>query len=216
MSLKIIIDNRELRTPTVRKLYDLGVDIEVKHLPVADFIVSDRVGVEKKTSNDLNSSIIDSRLFQQAEDLKNNFERPVILIEGNSLFNGRLHPNSVRGAIASLMIDFGIPVIMTDNGEETAFFLVALAKREQEEHKRKVLYNAQRKPLDEIKLKEHIIASLPNVGGQLAKNLLEHFRTIEKVFTASEEDLTEVEGIGEIKAKRIRDLVTKEYEDKVH
>jgi ERCC4-type nuclease len=46
-----------------------------------------------------------------------------------------------------------------------------------------------------------------------AQALLEHFSTVETVMTANEEDLQEVEGVGEVTAERIREVVGSDYEN---
>ena len=50
--------------------------------------------------------------------MKDNFEKPIIIIEGDTLY-GRLQPNAVRGALASVIIDLGIPIIWTKNPADT-------------------------------------------------------------------------------------------------
>jgi len=46
----------------------------------------------------------------------------------------------------------------------------------------------------------------------LAERLLKHFKTVENVFTAKEEELMKVEGVGKERAKKIREVLTAEYE----
>ncbi len=60
-----------------------------------------------------------------------------------------------------------------------------------------------------------MVCGLPKINTVKAKNLLKRFGTVEKVFTATEEELKETEGIGEILAKRIRKLLTKRYEKSI-
>jgi ERCC4-type nuclease len=54
---------------------------------------------------------------------------------------------------------------------------------------------------------------LPMIGPKLAKTLLNHFGTIEKLAAASEDDLKAVSGLGEKRAKLIRALICYEYRD---
>ena len=48
-------------------------------------------------------------------------------------------------------------------------------------------------------------------GRAVARNLLRHFGSIEKVMTATKEELQEVEMVGPRIAERIRELVGGEY-----
>ncbi|ERH02651.1 MAG: ERCC4-type nuclease [Halonotius sp. J07HN6] len=45
-----------------------------------------------------------------------------------------------------------------------------------------------------------------------ARSLLEHFKTVEAVMTAREDDLLAVDGVGEVTAEKIRDVVGSDYE----
>lgn len=208
----VIIDSRELKSMAAKTLYERGVKIKSEHLEIADFVVSDRVAIERKTINDFESSIIDGRLFKQCEELIDNYERPVLIIEGGSLFAGRLHPNSVRGALASITTDYGMPVITVDDGVETALIIIAYARREQSELKRPVIYNAKKKKVTDSDFMESVIASFPNIGAQIAINLLKHFKTLHNIFNAGEEDLMQVDKVGPFIAKRLIELINKEYD----
>ena len=42
----------------------MGLNIKLKQLTVADYVISDKVGIERKAAKDFNDSIIDGRLFQ--------------------------------------------------------------------------------------------------------------------------------------------------------
>ena len=103
--ITIYMDVRE-RNSKILKTLRKNAKIELKHLNVGDFILSDRVGVERKSSSDFLRSIMDRRLLSQAASLSENFKRPILIIEGTrdiySLTG--IHPNAVRGALASLAI----------------------------------------------------------------------------------------------------------------
>lgn len=209
--LKIIIDSRELRSKVATSLYERGIKLIPEALPVGDFIVSDRVCVERKTAEDFISSIIDGRVFRQASLLLSNFDCPLMIVEGDVFESPRIHPNAVRGALASLCIDFRLPILFACDIDETVLFLIALAKREQIEKNRHVSLRGRKKPVHDSALQEHIVSSLPSVGASLAKNLLSHFKSVEHVFNASEEELKDVPLLGEKKSKRIKDIIKKEY-----
>lgn len=61
--LKIIADHREVPSGIVDELVRLGVEVEARQLKVGDFILSDRVGVERKSVGDFLQSIVDKRLM---------------------------------------------------------------------------------------------------------------------------------------------------------
>jgi ERCC4-type nuclease len=211
--VQIVIDSRELRSNVVKKLYELGVEIKTEPLEVGDFLLSDEVAVERKTIGDFLSSIIDGRLFQQLSQMSKHFAKPVVIVEGNEdIYSIRaMHPNAIRAAIASIAVDFRMPVIYSQSEEETALFLYTIAKREQIESKKSVNIRGAKKPFSNKFLQEYLVTGLPGIGIGIARNMLKHFKTVEKIFTASEEELQNVEKIGEKKAKKIKEILTKEY-----
>ncbi|MEM3608549.1 MAG: ERCC4 domain-containing protein [Candidatus Bathyarchaeia archaeon] len=212
-SVKVIADHREANSRVVAELSRLGVDVELASLPHGDYILSERVAVERKTVNDFASSIIDGRLFEQASTLKREFERPLIIMEGINPPARDVRPEALIGALGSLLVDYGLPVVWTRDSSETALLLASIARREQVEGRKPPRIRCEKKPLSVRELQEYIVAGLPNVDSTLARRLLQRFKTVERVFTASMGELKSVEGIGDKKSKLIRDVLTSIYED---
>jgi Fanconi anemia group M protein len=210
--IRVLVDSREMRSEVVKLLREFGANLEIKNLEIADYVLSDRVAVERKTVDDFVDSLISDRLFQQLLKLKT-YPRPLIVLEGENIYRRAVHPNAIRGAIATIVTDFGIPMIFTKDEKETAEFIFAIARREQEEKKRKVVehFGKTKRTLKEEQ--EYVVSALSGVGSVIAKNLLEHFQTIERIATASEKELMEVPKVGEKTAKRIRLLMTTPYSE---
>ncbi len=209
--LAIAVDHREKSSGVIKELIDMGIKIELKQLNVGDYIISDRVAVEYKTVQDFVDSIIDGRLLEQIKGLREGYFKPLIIIEGDEdIFSQRnIHPNAIRGMLATITVSYGIPVIQTKNFKETANLLAVIAKRESEEGRNFSFHN--RKPTTLKDQQEYIVSSLPNIGPSLAKDLLQFFGTPRAIFNASEQDLKKVEGIGEKLAKNIKEVSEKEY-----
>ncbi len=180
-----------------------------------DFVLSDRVAVERKTVDDFANSIVDGRLFSQAKTLKESYEKPMVVIEGENWQPARnVSPEAIMGALASLLVDYSLPVVRTRTSTETALLLVSLGRREQIDEGRKPKTRAIPKPEDPAALQEYIVASLPNVDTVRSRRLLQRFGTVERIFTTQKSELSEVEGIGKTISERIRGIVTKLYEKK--
>lgn len=211
-SVRVIVDHREANSGVMTELSKLGVDIELASLPCGDYILSERVAVERKTVDDFASSIIDGRLFEQASALKEGFEHPLIVLEGTNPPARDVRPEALMGALGSLLVDYGLPVVWTKDPAETALLLAVIAKREQTEKRKLPRIRGEKKPLSVRELQEYIVAGLPNVDVTLAKRLLQRFRTVERVFTAPTEELKSVEGIGEKISRHIREILTRRYE----
>jgi len=211
--LKIIADYREKASGIIRELSTLGVKVELANLDVGDYVLSERVCVEYKTPKDFVDSIIDGRMLSQLANLKR-YERPIVLIEGEEdIFSQRnIHPNAIRGVLATIMVSYGIPLIQTKNFKETTALLLTIARRESDFFKRDFTLHSS-KPLTDKEVQEYIIGAFPGVGATIAKPILTRFKSIKNFVNADLKELKEVELIGDKKAKRIKELVEKEYEE---
>ena len=207
----VYADSREGNSKVIRHLTEMEIEVKVQSMAVADYQVSDEVAIERKTAKDFVDSIVDKRLFKQARELSEEFKRPLLILEGDDLYTGMINPNAIRGSIASIAIDFGISIIPTRNAQDTAAMIKRIAVREQNGEKTPIQIRTDKKPVSLWEQQLFIIESLPNIGPVNAKNLLQHFGSVEKVINASESELQEVEGIGKKTAKNIRKVVESKY-----
>ncbi len=207
---RIYVDPRE--RGMAKLLEARGMEVTLRNLDVGDYVVSDRVAIERKTATDFVASIIDPErnLFRQIGDLSRSYDRPVLILEGRDLYTRQVNPSSIRGALASVAVDYGVPIIPTEDQDETASVIALLATREQKEgHEPNVHGHKTARTLKEQQ--EYLISAIPSVGPRVAKNLLRHFGSIERIMTARQEELQEVEMVGPKIAERIRELVGGEY-----
>ena len=210
-NVKIYVDYREKGSGVIKELIDLGIKINLEKLEVGDYILSSDVAVEYKTIKDFVDSLIDGRLLAQVKALKK-YEKPLLIVEGDEdIYSQRkVHPNAIRGMLASIVIDFNVPILYTKNFKDTAALLAVIAKREQIKQLKEVTLHTQ-KPLTLKEQQEYIISSLPGVGPTLSKPLLKKFKTVKKVINASEDKLKKIDLIGEKKAKRIKEVLESDY-----
>ena len=214
-SLLVFADSRE-HGSVIDRLFKNGINVKVGQLKAGDFIISEDVGVERKTTDDFVNSLVDKRLFEQAQKLKQNFVRPLYIIEGNfeNLFSVRnVDSKAILGALTSLILDWQVPLLFSRNPEETADIITNLAKREQIDNKKLVSVRSGQKPKILTEQQQYFIEGLPNIGPTAARNLLKHFTTPKNILNASIEELKEVEGIGKILAEQIRKLLDENYKD---
>nr|WP_278459328.1 DEAD/DEAH box helicase [Methanobrevibacter smithii] len=207
----VFADTREGNSKVIRHLSEMEIDVKVQAMAVGDYQVSDEVVIERKTAKDFVDSIVDKRLFKQARSLMEEFKRPLIILEGDDLYNGMINPNAIRGSIASIALDFGISIIPTRNAQDTAAMIKRIAIREQSGEKTPIQIRTDKKPVNLWEQQLFIIESLPNIGPVNAKNLLEHFGTVANIINASESQLQEVGGIGKKTAANIRKVVDSKY-----
>jgi ERCC4-type nuclease len=213
MSVRIIADTREFNSNVAKRLAQSNVKIEALQLGAGDYILSERVAVERKRTEDLLESLIDGRLFVQLKKLKALYLNPILIIEGKNLFSDKnINPSALSGALASIVTDFRIPIINTKNERETVKLLIAIARREQADKKSHYGLRTDKSSFSEQEQKQFIIEGLPNISAVLAQRLLSHFGTIKKIFEASEEELCEVKGVGKKTAEEIRKVIDDKYQ----
>lgn len=207
----ILADHREKNNRIVKELIDLNVSVKTAQLELADYLVSGRVAVELKTVPDFVASIIDGRLLDQVKDLKKNFERAVLVIEGEEdIYSVRkVHANAIRGMLSCIVLDFGVPVLYTKNPKDTAGLLAVMAQREQ--NKERDFSYHERKPHSLKEQQEFFVSALPGIGVQTAKLLLEHFGSIKKLVGSTREELVAIKGVGDKTAERLISLFEERY-----
>ena len=213
-NLRIVIDVREKKSGIPDLLKAVGVNIEIKKLPIGDYIVAPETVVERKSIQDLVSSIFDGRLFDQCSRLKEHFQHPIILIEGNvdEIDSITENPLIFYGALSTIAIDFKIPIIPTSSASHTAKLLVSMCSRK-ESHKGPFLKKI-RKSNDLQRQQLSTLCSLPGVGEKTAIRMLKKFGSPLQVFTAPYTELSKVEGLGESRAKKIKKML--ESKNKLH
>ncbi len=212
-AVRVFVDQREIRSHVAHALEKLGIDVTLTTLEVGDYVVSDRVGIERKTAEDFLATFLDGRdLFSQVSDLVRAYERPLMIIEGEGLYTTRqVHPNSIRGVLAAITIDFKVPIIFSRDEEDTAALISIIAKREQIDSKREINLHGKKSAATLKEQQEYLVSAISEIGPAVARNLLRHFGSVERVMTASREELMKVELVGPKTADRIREVVGGEY-----
>lgn len=214
-NIKIIVDNRESRSNVIRFLSGKDAEIETQQLDVGDYVLSSRIGVERKNVDDFLNSLIDGKLFTQMKSLRAAYSRPILIVEGEGLLTKRnISHNAIFGSFVSIIVDFGIPIITTQSAHETADFLHVMANREQKEGDKAVAIRGEKWSMSMPEQQQFIVEGLPNVSAVLAQRLLQSFGSIRAVANASEEELCNIQGIGKNIAAEIVKVLNTEYMQK--
>ena len=207
----IICDNRETKSPVVRKLSLMDVEIKLEQLPVADYIISETSGIERKAAQDFTDSIKDGRLFKELFELKKFFKKPILILEGD-LFTSSINQSALYGAISSIILNLGINVYRTADTNETSLFIYHLAKKAQVTSKGDFKIRFEKKPFEDSDLLEFIIAGIPGINALRAKKLLMEFKSLQEIFNAEIDSLEKTEKIGKKIAEEIFRLSRYEYD----
>ena len=208
MTVVLKIDNREkklikLITQAIEK-DSLDISYVIDKLDLGDFIFEidgkEKIIIERKSLNDLASSIMDNRYREQSMRLQNyNIHNHNIcyLIEG--LLEEwvskvkRITPNTLLSSMFSLQFFKGFSMIRTTDKFDTAQTLISLYKKLCKEHDKELFYNIEQ-----------------NAGGKLNSSIDEYTNVISKVkknnITSGNIDrivLSQVPGISAITSKMI-------------
>ena len=199
-NLRIIVDERERKSGIPDLLKAVGMGVEMKTLPIGDYIVAPETIVERKSIKDLMASVFDGRLYDQCTRLKEHFEHPIVLVEGNvdEIEEITDNPLVFYGALSRVTLEFKIPIIPTPSASHTAKLLVSMCSKKDGPtgpylKKIKKSSNLETQQLSTL-------CSLPGIG--------EKFGTPLKVFSATTSELAKVEGLGEARAKKIKNMLT--------
>ncbi|WP_439027930.1 DEAD/DEAH box helicase [Haloarchaeobius sp. DT45] len=216
-TVEVVIDQREMDSSIPRDLSTReDVTTRLETLAVGDYVLSDRVAVERKSVADFLDTLTgsDRSVFEQVRDMAGHYARPILVIEGeDSLLGSRdIHPNAIRGALASLAVDFGVSVLRTESEADTRDLLAVIAGREQEKSGREVSVHGEKSKKTLSEQQEYVVSAIADIGPVTARSLLAHFGTVEEVMCAREDDLLEVDGVGQVTAERIREVIGSQYE----
>jgi DNA excision repair protein ERCC-4 len=208
--VQIVVDDRERPSGVIEELEKaLAVVVKIEHLPVGDYCVDGAVLIERKTAADFAQSLIDGRLFGQAGRMSSSALRPAYIVEGTSAEWAGLGVSreALQGALVTLMLIFDVPVFRSSDPAESArliFYIGSQLVRQRDPGYAPYRQaKAKRKKTRQLR----ILQSLPGVGADRAKKLLERFKTVRACFTASPAELSEVEGIGSKTAAAIDQVI---------
>jgi DNA excision repair protein ERCC-4 len=208
--IQIVVDDRERPSGVIEELQKaLAVVVKIEHLPLGDYCVDGAVLIERKTAADFAQSLIDGRLFGQAGRMSSSALRPAYIIERTSAEWAELglSREALQGALVTLMLIFDLPVFRSSDPAESArliFYIGSQLVRVRDPGYAPYRQaKAKRKKTRQLR----ILQSLPGVGADRAKKLLERFTTVRACFTASPTELSEVEGIGSKTAAAIDQVI---------
>lgn len=205
-AIPVTVDDRELRGSVATILAASETfKVKVKRLAVGDYLIDNAVLFERKTLSDLAASIKQGRLFSQALRLAESEVPAALVLEGGyrDLAGSRMRREALQGALITIALFIGLPVLRSRDAEETVrlFRYAAQQRRTVAIH---ALPRRGHRPRGKAALQGYILQGLPGIGPAKAEQLLKRFGSIEAVLRADPEALAEVPGIGSRIAEKIR------------
>jgi ERCC4-type nuclease len=210
----LLVDHRESRSELAGRLTaDPAWSVDFAQLDIGDYLIDDRILIERKSLVDLAASIKDGRLFRQASRLAAVLQQSsrrgiarngALLIEGSAadLRDSKMTGASLRAALATVALFLGIPVLRSTTAAESEQLLKSIANQG-ETMANGGLPRMGVRPKGKRGLQLHLLQGLPGVGPERAARLLDHFGNVRAVMTADAAELGSVRGIGPTGARKI-------------
>jgi ERCC4-type nuclease len=210
--INITADDREHRSEVIKSLMDIeNVEVRIRRLSMGDYQIDNRLIVERKTLKDFAVSIIDGRLFKQTICLANSNSKSVLILEGTAsdTVDLGMTREAMQGALITVSLILGIPVLRSKDPSETAKLIVFIA-RQIESMAGGGMQRHGYRPKTKRKRQLFILQGLPGVGSEKAERLLAMFGSVEAAISASSSELQIVDGIGKSIAEKIKWAVSEQ------
>jgi ERCC4-type nuclease len=175
------------------------------------------VVIERKTVDDLKSSLCDGRFSEQkARILASNFKKKCYIIEkGNHVVED--FENTLKQIIIRLQLKYNISVFLSDSIEDTVFYIHKIQEKLEKDDS---FFDTCNNPYeDTVKLckKENLtvstcfilqIAQIPSISTKMARVIASHYRNWVELNNGLEDKITFIENTKEVKLgpKRFENL----------
>lgn len=202
----ITVDHRE--SPEMIELLSEHpkISVGVDELVFGDIVVSGRNGQkvvferidcsERSNGNELSDAVRSSKVFSESTQMKiEENVTPFYLLEGDAYQSSAMSLKEVDEIVSYLAAVQGVNVLNTVGLNHSAYLVVKIAQRfnfgldelpEQRPGKPELIEDA----------KPFVLEGIPGVTPGIAKNLLQHFGTIQALSCASIGEIIAVEGVG--------------------
>lgn len=212
-AIHILVDDRERNAEVCEALRGRAevAEVTVARLPLGDYQVDGHLLVERKTLPDFATSVIDGRLFSQANRLAASGRDAVLILEGSGREAAEIGVprHAMQGALIHLALILGIPVLRALHPQETADLIVycggQLGRIARGEVKR-----CGWKPNKKRRRQLLMLQAIPGIGPKRAERLINRFESIANLAAAPREDLLVIDGIGEELAHLIQHTLSEQ------
>uniref|UniRef100_A0A6C0FB13 ERCC4 domain-containing protein n=1 Tax=viral metagenome TaxID=1070528 RepID=A0A6C0FB13_9ZZZZ len=213
--MSITIDSREFEL--ISKMNIVRNEFKIVTLDLGDILIesdSRKILIERKTIDDLSSSIIDGRYAEQRArlcDAQQNGYTVLYIIEGKQKSKLRVPHKTILSAIISCCLKYKIPVLPSGDIEDTMYLIEKLAKNIEDYTMKQV--NMDYTPSKKVHLepKMEILCCANRVSPKLSKAILEHYPTIkdiiDKLLTDGPYALCHIDKIGNKISQSIYDIL---------
>lgn len=216
MTLNIILDYRE------HKLISYFSDAPTQNLDIGDILFVDndqtiKYIVERKTLDDMSSSIIDGRYREQKSRLLASNYKIIYILEGFNKNNFGVKYSTILSAMLNLQFRDNITVIRTKDVKETAEILILLKEKlklSQEtkfiEYASNINISKKQNLTKDIVFKKQL-SCIPGISDKIAQDIMNVYPSLKDLILEyskldilkAEKLLTKIDGIGNIISKKV-------------
>ncbi|XP_040825749.1 Fanconi anemia group M protein isoform X1 [Ochotona curzoniae] len=203
----ILVDSREISSglgviSSLRAAQ--GLQVEVCPLNGCDYIVSNRMVVERKSQSEMLNSINKNKLIEQIQHLQSMFERICVIVEKDREKTGdtsrMFRRTKTYDSLLTSLTGAGIRILFSSCQEETAELLKELSLLEQRKHvgihDPAVVKSSQCEALQ-------FYLSIPNISYITALNMCHQFSTVRKMVNSSPQEISMCAQVTHQKAEEI-------------
>ncbi|KAM3918512.1 Fanconi anemia group M protein [Leptodactylus fuscus] len=206
-ALCILVDSREISSGPEVITYlrtTHGVTVDICSLGGCDYIVSNRLSVERRSQSEFSNNTNRNKLVDRIQHLNSMFERVCLIVEKDRVKPGEtsrlFQRTKYYDSTLSSLISAGVQVLFSSGQEETAGLLKELASLEQRKS------NAISVPTQVSGHKQEALnfyLSIPNVSYITALNLCHHFTSVRQMANCSVEEIVSKGKVSKQKAEEI-------------
>ena len=197
----IAFDHRERRSGVPQRLSRLGFELEPRDLGSADYVLSPRLAVVRKTEAALAPWVALGRFERALEEVCDRHPVVIVVLQRAA---GAV-PDGVRRSVLARLARRGIPVLEARDADDAAAWIARLARQEARgpDGAGMVTGGLGRKPRDPDRVAEDLVARLPGVGPVGARRLLAHFGSVRALAAAGAAEIDAVPGFGPKRAAAV-------------
>lgn len=194
-----------------------GIKVGKEFLEVGDILIQQPVGIEVKRGQDLTSSMMSNRLFDQLNNLSN-FDIPILAIVTENKYRNfyRVKSNYIYdqyvGMLSTIILSYPkVRIVFLENDDELIDLIVSIYKKLNKEGKSSRPKPILRKPRSMSDSQENILCAIKGISVPTAKKLLKHYGKISNVVNATVEEHQKIDKVGKALATRIYEICNDEY-----
>ncbi|XP_076982966.1 Fanconi anemia group M protein isoform X2 [Tamandua tetradactyla] len=212
----ILVDSHEITSgseiiSSLRAIH--GLEVEVCPLNGCDYIVSNRMVVERRSQSEILNSINKNKLIDQIQRLQSMFERICMIVEKDREKTGETSRMFRRtksyDSLLTALIGAGIRILFSSCQEETADLLKELSLVEQRKavgiHVPTVMNSSKYEALQ-------FYLSIPNISYITALNMCHQFSSVKRMANSSPQEMSMYAQITHQKAEEIYRYIHYEFD----